>query len=674
MEQALLEMCNEEAERMGRSGAPQLAGFVLRKGTEQRPRAWEGLATERTLLGYAVDRALAAQRARETSRAALSRLPLWRESERVSRLEDLASDLQSGKRNATVFHGLRPSKGGRPIQARHVQAATRTLQKSAQRRNMSRLFAHAERLDALVSTSEGAAALDRLDDALSERWGAGALMRWVLCSRFVPIRFQGRVLTTKLVVSSLYLGEREQCDYAGVDKHDARLMRIDMLLALRELDQVMGWGTIRTSFPERLVMTQGDLKQKRSDDDDKGDGLRGAIRDLAARTTSQEGDERLWDAMREEPALHRLYARTRAALEAELEADVLVDEPASARPARWLIEPRYALGAFALLIVMIGAFALGPIDERAAVDLEPKPGARTISASLSRLNSEVLSGVDAVTTSVSMTWSSIFAESTSSQLTPPDQREDEVDHEPPTPPTPPTPPKKPDKKAPAPKVLAVEEGAPRAVASSVRAYIIAGKLTIIGEGRSDMAYSYDVVRGNPTRCKVQGSWEGKQLTLEQITGRRRSRCSVDVTLRVPRTSSVFAEIRSGRLSAEGLSGDQELEVVSGSMVLRAMRSEDLRVSIGSGSFDFEGSVIRGDVGIRSGSAKMRVSALPERGELEIDSKNGDVTLWLPRSAKFNASLMTLMGEITNAFEPDASSQFLIDVSANMGHIELKRSR
>lgn len=317
----LLMYCADESKRLDRMGAAQLSGFTL----HQRAGGWRGKAISRALLGYLVDRVVIS---RARSNADLSSIPeasVWRSGHRSRRLVDLANDLATGRRDHWALQGLAIKRGGPSLDARSISALAQTLEKTPQRQNLSRLFALAERLEDALANHDARELIAELDHAFDDELGTPKLFTWAICSRFTPITFSKKLLSTRASIASLYMSDRAMRAYLTAPPDESRGVRVALLIGLRELNTVMGWETIGEAFPERLMMTQRDRSRRDKSDDDDGNKpanqeLLERIEQLAARTQHTPEDRELWARIADDQALFDHYSRARTELEERAEA------------------------------------------------------------------------------------------------------------------------------------------------------------------------------------------------------------------------------------------------------------------------------------------------------------------------------------------------------------------
>lgn len=329
---ALHPLCLQAQTRTARPGPAQWSGVQLTRHLEaparETARVWRGSLLERALLGYLFD--VAAQRADRSSAGELSHAVVLRHGQPFRRFCDLAHDLAEGRRTADALSGLCPWPGAPMLESRHVAALRKRLEKPAQRRNLNRLMAHSTRLSEMTESKEAMAHLGSVDTHLGH-----ALLTWTLVGRFQPIRFHRSLGLTRATIASLYMSERELCAYADVDEIRAVALRARLVAAIRGMNARLGWTRMIDAFPERLAMTQGDLRNKRRKGPPSAGGssdLDAALRELAERNTERDGDAALWEAIAAHPALFSRYTHFRH--EAELAAELNLS-PSVSRQSWW---------------------------------------------------------------------------------------------------------------------------------------------------------------------------------------------------------------------------------------------------------------------------------------------------------------------------------------------------
>lgn len=642
----------------------QLAGFALERGEVDGAACWYGLAAERALFGVLVERACQHHRKQGGDGDALERISVWRKDRRERKLEDLARDLVRGRRDVRSLQGLAPGKGARVLEHRHIDAAERALEKSAQRRNLSRLFALSERLAALFERSDGVDLLEQIDALLEQQWGSENLLRWMICSRFRPLGFKRRLMKTQLVIASLYAGERELCDYTGLGADDARRARIDLLVALRQLNLVMGWDSIGDAFPERLVMTQGDLKQRREDDDDdeprdEHRDLADSIRELAARSTPRTGDERLWQMMREDPDLHALYTRERVKLEEQAEEALLAAEsrihnplPASSPTwlERWwrsmLLATAGAAVAVTLTIVVLDKQA----TRQAATEPAMVTGSYDLTGPIVQWSTMMMTRSQAALAIVTAAFTSLILDLQPEQVAAQDNDTSDLEKT-------------------SPRVKKIPSIGKY---NELEVEFTAGTLTLSASNDGQIHHAYKVKRGDPTHCKVIAEEDDGKLELRQENERRLGKCEVELTVSLPAATPTELEVASGSVKLSDLTGELDIEIASGSLACERINTRNMEVSLSNGSLNCSGVVERGDFKISNGTLAFSMDRMPTSGHFNAKMGNGSTSLTLPSDARIRADLKTTMGKASSDFQDDASASFAVNVTASMGSISVKK--
>lgn len=280
----------------------------------------------------------------------------YRDGKKWRRYVDLAHDIDQHQLSELRFVSTSSHQKAQPLGQRHLDAVDVIFQKDAQRRNLGRLFAHAERLAQIINTPMAYQTLMAANEALEEKWHIPSLVTWAICSRFYPIRFQRRGRSTKCVVAMLYMQQRKMEMYTALPISSLNEVRVDLLCAIRALNDVMGWRVVGTGLPERLVMTQGDLKKRPNHhDDDPPSHMQKRIMALANRNEATSDDAALWTYLARSPDALAFYLQHRHHAEHMAER-VYLQEPSPTwfrRLRCWLFEHRWKALVVCCLLLML---------------------------------------------------------------------------------------------------------------------------------------------------------------------------------------------------------------------------------------------------------------------------------------------------------------------------------
>ena len=236
---------------------------------------------------------------------------------------------------------------------------------------------------------------------------------------------------------------------------------------------------------------------------------------------------------------------------------------------------------------------------------------------------------------------------------------------------------------------AISRRFPLAADGSVRVYLLAGRVRVVGSDTDSVIVTGTVPGGQSFRGG--GSVRGVKLGVWDEDappgGPPGAVGAAQLEVRVPRRSRVWVKAaQEADVEVSGVVGGLDLNVVAGSVRVRGSPRE-LNIEAMDGSVEVVGSplwlraktasgaiTLRGgsdDVALSSVSGAIRVSggpvargrfenvtggivfdASPERGgALTFDNHGGLVELRLPRTAAADVEVTTILGVITNALTP-----------------------
>ncbi len=161
-----------------------------------------------------------------------------------------------------------------------------------------------------------------------------------------------------------------------------------------------------------------------------------------------------------------------------------------------------------------------------------------------------------------------------------------------------------------------------------------------------------------------------------------STTSGEIRLETIRATSLVAETTSGGITLSGVSANTlKLESTSGGMTLIDTVTKTLTADSTSGSLRFTGEAETITADTTSGSVRLTPSVGILR-EIRVESISGDVTVTLPATAGFSASLDSMSGRFSGEFDARLTDgeyvygdgKIHISVETNSGNLRIERKK
>lgn len=174
-------------------------------------------------------------------------------------------------------------------------------------------------------------------------------------------------------------------------------------------------------------------------------------------------------------------------------------------------------------------------------------------------------------------------------------------------------------------------------------------------------------------CKLTIEQRGSVLAVEVKSGVGfgLTSCSVDLTLKVPRSVGVVAKIGSGELAINGTKGDLDFRSGSGAIKVDAeVTKVDGRS--GSGAIAIKGLTGGGSLAAGSAGITLAYVSTPNQGELDIRTGSGDASVTFPKEAKIKTSFKAGSGTLTNELGDTPDSTFQVSMKAGSGSLHIKK--
>lgn len=161
-----------------------------------------------------------------------------------------------------------------------------------------------------------------------------------------------------------------------------------------------------------------------------------------------------------------------------------------------------------------------------------------------------------------------------------------------------------------------------------------------------------------------------------------STTSGEIRLETIRATSLVAETASGGMTLSGVNTEAlDLDSTSGTMTLTDTVTKTLTADSTSGSLRFTGEAETITADTTSGSVRLTPSAGILR-EIRVESTSGDVTVTLPATAGFSASLDSMSGRFSGEFDARLTDgeyvygdgKIHISVETNSGNLRIERKK
>ena len=218
--------------------------------------------------------------------------------------------------------------------------------------------------------------------------------------------------------------------------------------------------------------------------------------------------------------------------------------------------------------------------------------------------------------------------------------------------------------------------------------LIAGRIEVIGWDRDEVEVTGTV--GDDVKELVVESEKGEVEIELEITRDDRGRSKdieADLTIHVPRGSSIEIESVSARISVEGTSGPVEVESVSGGIEIRgSVTMADVSSVSGEILVASDEALTEGSFETVSGGIEVRAPF--QDGDFSFESVSGNIALYLPSGTSAEFSVETFSGKIANDFghTPRSASEYApgqeleftlgggsatVDIESISGRVELR---
>jgi hypothetical protein len=160
--------------------------------------------------------------------------------------------------------------------------------------------------------------------------------------------------------------------------------------------------------------------------------------------------------------------------------------------------------------------------------------------------------------------------------------------------------------------------------ATLRLHLHDGDFRVVGSDSEKISIHVEgknAVEANQIRLQLRRSDHAVDLTLSHVPKKE-----LEVTIEIPKTTNLYARMRGGDLAVQGVTGDKDLELTGGDLVLQVGNPEDYsHVDLSVRYGDISGTQFgdpRGTVGSsvrKDGNGKYKLHAHVMAGDLVLKS-------------------------------------------------------
>lgn len=214
------------------------------------------------------------------------------------------------------------------------------------------------------------------------------------------------------------------------------------------------------------------------------------------------------------------------------------------------------------------------------------------------------------------------------------------------------------------------------------------KITLSTDGKAHVAATKVKFENG---CKYEAKKSGDTLDVEVEKKRRfaSGTCKVNLEIKVPKEIALRLRMGSGNLDVQGTKGEVDIRTGSGDAKFN-VETAKLKGVVGSGSLKASGTV--GVVDLRTGSGDIEVAGLtgdsyvttgsgdvtltyktaPTKGRITLKSGSGDTTVYLPAATKLLTTVKSGSGKIYNEIGDSQDASFIISMKSGSGSLKVKK--
>jgi len=175
------------------------------------------------------------------------------------------------------------------------------------------------------------------------------------------------------------------------------------------------------------------------------------------------------------------------------------------------------------------------------------------------------------------------------------------------------------------------------------------------------------------KCKMTVDRSGNKLVLkvEKTSSLFKSEeCDVDFDVKVPKTVDLDLVVGSGNLSITGIEGALAFKVGSGNTSADGA-FKTINGKSGSGKVDLKGLTGGGELKSGSGTIDLKFATSPLKGEFDIKSGSGNMTILFPKGSSVKTSYHAGSGKLINELGDNPSAPFSVSVKSGSGNLNIK---
>lgn len=159
-----------------------------------------------------------------------------------------------------------------------------------------------------------------------------------------------------------------------------------------------------------------------------------------------------------------------------------------------------------------------------------------------------------------------------------------------------------------------------------------------------------------------------KITTEKKIFVIKSDCTQSFNLNIPENKNVDISLGVGDINLYGLYNKIAADLGSGHVTVQGKVS-NLDLDVAAGSVTVSGLDGYGKITLLSGNLDVTYKEPKKKfNQLFVSKSAGNTTIQIPKGAKAESRLKTLMGQISNTIKPSNRGQFYFSVQTNVGDI------
>jgi len=200
--------------------------------------------------------------------------------------------------------------------------------------------------------------------------------------------------------------------------------------------------------------------------------------------------------------------------------------------------------------------------------------------------------------------------------------------------------------------------------------IVDGNVKIISSSLAPSVL-FSKVKGDAF-CKPEVKVDDNDLIVK-VVGDKNGPCEINFEIQVPENTILVNKMGCGNLDILNVQGVIDFKLEKGNVRI-THAGKEVNGNTGHGNVKIEGPINNADIVSGAGNIDVILTNNPGKGEIELKTKRGNVTVFAPKESSIRTSAKVGTGFMTSEIPENPEATFKIMMRSGVGQLRIKKSK